>query len=571
MQSIPPLPAAVISILGENPECEVALWGWLSEQHYATVVAQNRDHVLVFVREQVDFTRLEKACAGYYIYRGQAGQAPTYTVGQLCRALLVKYLHNWSYRRTAAEVQGNSLVRWFVGFGLQDETPDYITLWRFAGWVRQHAHRVFFDETLRQIDQALPTERAQAQIGDTFALISRAHEETRTELLRNASRRLLHYLAMLTPTGHAQVMAGIDLVALFGTAQERPERYLEKSERDALELRTATAAHACLRLAVAQRLALGTGTWPRHLEYQAFVRWEQVLAKLLKDEFTITTDAQGRATKVSHPAKKTKGSYRRGSTVDLDATFRVHGDFSQLGYNANVAVTLNFVREINAMPGAAPDSTGVADLLANQKAHLGFVPHKLIYDRAAGMPKIFADVARVSDNQTQLVARLIDYGKRRERFGPMDFTVDAALQLTCPNGKVADGRTYSGSAQGWNYRFTAAQCADCPLMAHCRGTAVQPKARRQVFISEHRYFQQQALDYTKTAAFLADMRLRPHVERIIAALTRYNGARRADAYGMDQADFQLKMCAMAYNLKRWHKLTLEQQKAQRYRPPSADG
>lgn len=571
MHSIPPLPAAVIFAVGENPAIEAELWAWASAQHYAIVVEQNRDDLLVFVQGQVDFTALEKACALYHIYSGHAGQAPTYTIGQLCRALVVKYLHDWSYRRTAAEVRGNSLVRWFVGYGLQEETPDYITLWRFEKWVMTHAQRRFFDETLGQIDQALPEERERAQIGDTFALISRAHEETRTQLLRNAGRRLLNYLAALTPNGHAQVVAAVDVAALFGTAHERPERYLEKSERDALELRTATAAHHCLQLALAQRVALGTGACTRQLEYQGCLKWEAVLAKLLKDEFTITTDDQGHADKVIHPEKKTKGSYRRGSTVDLDATFRVHGDFSQLGYNANVAVTINFVREINAMAGAAPDSTGVADLIANQKEHLGFVPHKLIYDRAAGMPKIFADVAKASDNQTQLVARLIDYGKSRERFGPMDFTVDAGLQLTCPNGKIADGRTYSGSAQGWNYRFTAAQCAGCPLMAQCRGTAVQPRARRQVFISEHRYFQQQALDYTKTAAFLADMKLRPHVERVIAALTRYNGARRAAAYGMDQADFQLKMCAMAYNLKRWHKLTLEKQKAQRYQPPSADG
>lgn len=90
---------------------------------------------------------------------------------------------------------------------------------------------------------------------------------------------------------------------------------------------------------------------------------------------------------------------------------------------------------------------------------------------------------------------------------------------------------------------------------------------RQVFISDYTYFQREALAYTKTAAFQEDMKLRPHVERIIAAVTRYNGARRAEAYGLDNADFQLKMCAMAYNLKRWHTLTKEKEKAQRYKPP----
>ena len=48
-----------------------------------------------------------------------------------------------------------------------------------------------------------------------------------------------------------------------------------------------------------------------------------------------------------------------------------------------------------------------------------------------------------------------------------------------------------------------------------------------------------------------DMKLRPHVERIIAGLTRYNGARRARRCGEDKADFQAKMDATAFNIKRW--------------------
>jgi len=190
------------------------------------------------------------------------------------------------------------------------------------------------------------------------------------------------------------------------------------------------------------------------------------------------------------------------------------------------------------------------------------------------MPKIFADVDRVSEGKTQLVARLIDYGKSRERFGPSDFTLNEVGQLSCPNGQVAAKVYRSGSANGVNYRFLPDQCQDCPLLAQCRGAEVQPDHYRQagtersrsVFISDYVYFQRDALAYTKTAAFQDDMKLRPHVERIIAGLTRYNGARRADAYGLDNADFQLKMCAMAYNLKRWHTLTKERAKAQRYQP-----
>jgi len=480
---------------------------------------------------------------------------------------VVKYLYDWSYRQTEREIRSQSLVRWFVGLGLREKTPDHLTLWRFEAWVKQQQRRRFFDETLKQIDAAFAEEQQATQIGDTFALASRAQEQSRTVMLRGACRRLLGYLAQVTPSGHAQVLMGVDPAALFGAKDERPEHFLEKPERDALELCTATAAHGCLRLAVAQRKALGNRLAANDVTAQALVRWEGIVGKILHDEFVIVTDQNGVATSASHPTKRTKGCYRHGTLVDLDATFRIHGEKSQLGYNANIAVTVNFIREINAVTGATPDSAGVADLIANQKEQLGFVPKKFLYDRAAGMPKIFADVARVSDNQTQLVARLIAYSKNKERFGPGDFTVNDLGQLVCPHGKIAAKAYRSQSADGLAYRFMAEDCRGCPLWDKCRGNEVKPDAYRQVFISDYTYFQRTALAYTKTAAFQEDMQIRPHVERIIAGLTRYNGARRAEAYGLDNADFQLKMCAMAYNLKRWHTLVKEKEKAQRYKPP----
>jgi len=570
MKSIPQtvvLPEIIAQTIAEKPELAAALWAWVSEQHYAAVVEQNRDHLLVFVKERVDLSVLAKACAGYQVYAGAAGQPATYSVGTLCGALVVKYLNDWSYRQTEGEIRSQSLVRWFVGLNLQEKTPDHLTLWRFEQWVKQKQRRLFFEATLRQIDAAFAAEQQATQIGDTFALASRAHDQSRTAMLRGACRRLLGYLAQVTPTGHVQVVAGVDQAALFGAKDERPEHFLEKPEREALELRTATAAHDCLRLVAAQRKALGNRLAANDVIAQALARWEGILGKILHDEFVIVTDESGVATSVSHYLKRNKGCYRHGTLVDLDATFRIHGEKSQLGYNANIAVTVNFIREINAVTGATPDSAGVADLIANQKQHLGFVPPKFLYDRAAGMPKIFADVARVSDNQTQLVARLIAYSKNKERFGPGDFTVNDLGQLVCPNGKIAAKAYRSQSADGLTYRFTAEECRGCPLWDKCRGTDVKPDAYRQVFISDYTYFQREALAYTKTTAFQEDMKLRPHVERIIAAVTRYNGARRAEAYGLDNADFQLKMCAMAYNLKRWHALAKEKEKAQRYKPP----
>ena len=256
-----------------------------------------------------------------------------------------------------------------------------------------------------------------------------------------------------------------------------------------------------------------------------------------------------------------------GSTVDPEATFRNHGKQSQLGYNVNVAATERFVREIAAVTGATPDGSGIADLISAQAEHLGVVPPKLIYDQAAGYAKYFAQVQRLSKGQTQLVARLVGNGSNKERFGPLDFTLDEQGHLSCPNGQRATKpfRTLRSDASGWTYPFYPKQCDGCPLADKCRGDKVKPTSRRTVFISDYIYNQREAIAYAQTDDFAQDMKLRSHIERIIAGLTRYNSARRADAYGLLNADYQAKMSGMAYNLKRWAALQLEQEQRQKKR------
>ncbi len=102
----------------------------------------------------------------------------------------------------------------------------------------------------------------------------------------------------------------------------------------------------------------------------------------------------------------------------------------------------------------------------------------------------------------------------------------------------------------------------------------KPDSHRQVFISRYRSQQRQAILYTQTAAFKTDMKLRPAIERTIAAGVpsgpRYNGARRAKSIGLAKADFQVRMAALAFNLKRWLALTLAKEKAQRHRSAQVD-
>ena len=253
--------------------------------------------------------------------------------------------------------------------------------------------------------------------------------------------------------------------------------------------------------------------------------------------------------------KDERGRYRIISAVDPDATLRVHGERIDIGYNIAVATTTRFIHWIAAHTGALPDGATVAPLIATQRMTFGRVPPRLIFDQAAGTPKHMADVASASHGATQLVARLIPYSKRHTRFGPADFTLGQHGQLTCPNNQVSTRFYRSPNGDGWTYRFFPDQCQGCPLTDRCRGDAVAETSHRQVFLSNLALHQRHAIAYLDTPAAAADFAQRHNVERIIAALVRHNGARRARACGLPKVDFQVKLAAVAYNLKRWHTLT----------------
>jgi len=432
--------------------------------------------------------------------------------------------------------------------------PDHTTLERFELWVCFHQHRTIFDQVLCQIDHDFPRERQQAQIGDSYALRAKAAKESLVRLLRHACQRLLAALAEADPAREAQVRAQLDLSALWGAKDELGEYHLKPEERAARLQTTVLAAQTCarrVRASLEQPVPLAPAVCV------SVRQWLAYLDKIIADEVHLSADDTGQVTQVTERAADDKGIYRLGSATDPDATYRVHGDNKKdFGYNVNLAVTDNFVREIQADTGAQPDPVAIPDLLQAQREHHDLVPDKFIYDAAAGSGKTRDQVAQATGGQTQLVSPLLPYEKRTDRFTPDRFQLsDEGALLTCPNGQATAIAYRSGSGDGRVFRFLGLQCRDCPLWLQCRSQKPGSQAMRQVFISDYRPQVVAARAYNQTEAFKADMKRRPHVERIIAALVRYNGARQARRCGQVKADFQAKMNATAYNIKRWLRLS----------------
>jgi len=526
------------------------LLDWFSERIYADLIKRASDHLLVKLHEHLDLRPLEEACASFHHDAGP-GRPPEHTVPRLVRALLVKYIYDHSLRSLESEIRFHLVVKWFVGYPIHASAPDHTTLQRFEQWVCENCHRAFFDQTLRQIDQVFPEQRQQAQIGDTFAMHANAARESLVPLFRHLCRHLLGVLEQVAADRATRVRAQIDHTALF-PKNEVDEYYLLPEQRAE---RLHTTVCAALDCAGSVHDCLEQPT-PLDAETRApILRWLDLLDKAISDDVLVIRDEQGQVIQVCERPDEEKGSYRLGSATDPDATYRVHGSKVAFGYNVSVAANDQFVREIRADTGAQPDAVAVPDLIQAQREHHDLTPPKLLYDAAAGSGKTRARVDETSDGQTQLSAPLLPYNKRTPFFSPDRFQLsEDGSALTCPNGLTSTVSYRCPDLEGRWFRFYATRCRACPLWDQCRNHKPNTRAHRVVFISDFRSYVDAAAAYNQSDAYKADRKRRPLIEQTIAHLVRYNSARRARRRGQDAADFQAKMCATAYNLKRWIKL-----------------
>jgi len=536
------LPDFLSELVKEHDEI---LAEYYSNELYETLLRQNRSHLLVKLAKKLDFTPLEKACKSYHHQNGP-GKPPTHTVPRLLRAILIGQLSDSSLRELETELQTNLLARWFAGYQLFETIPDHSTLGRFEGWLIVNQPRLYFNSILKQVRQDLPNVKTDTQIGDTYAMEADAALHGVVEMLRRLSLRLLEAWAETKPD--FSLLRGFDWVALFGVFPEKnPGRMSDKEK--VVRLQKTVLAARDLHKRLSQKAKEPTRLW---LDY---------IQKVIHDFVEIKEEEIA--------LRKKRGAYALGSATDPEATFRNHGERDgetdiTFGYNIQVAATEDgIITETIAYTGATPDQGGIAALVAEQEEP----PHKLIYDAAAGTGKVRADVFHASGERTMISAPMIEYEKRNDLFSPQDFILsENGLTLNCPGHKQTSVAYRSGAGQGRIFRYYARLCwqgkppvrfknADlfkrCPLWEKCRNKKMGPRAIRQVFISDYRELLEEAEIYNRSDDYKKDKRLRQRIERVIAELVRYNGARRARRRGLAAANWQALMGAAAYNLKWW--------------------
>jgi Transposase DDE domain len=140
-------------------------------------------------------------------------------------------------------------------------------------------------------------------------------------------------------------------------------------------------------------------------------------------------------------------------------------------------------------------------------------------------------------------------------FPPEAFTLDAAGQtLTCPAGATTQSRRRNEKDTGWKYRFSAGQCAGCPLRAQCLAKPATTTGGRTVIKNDHEATYRAAREKAKTPRYQEVRAQHPRVERKLGELARWHDGRHARYWGRAKVLIQELLIGFVVNVKRMLKL-----------------
>lgn len=532
---LPPLPPLLLALL--IPWWTILIT-WLTALVERRLLARCRTHPLVRLAAVFDCDPVVQACAAFHHHAGP-GAPVQFPVRLLVRAELLRAWYGaLSDRQLEHRLTTDVLARWFVGLPLLAPPPDHTTLNRFHAWLMTHQPAALFDHVLATLDRLDPESSAAPQIVDTTALRSPAAPVSPRVLLARCTGRLAQWWIAHAPPSVQAALPPIDLGPLC-----RPVGWLPPAARPAALAATAALADRIISALTAALPALPAA------------RRTVAAGQLATLHHILTSECQQDATgHWSARPHDQKGAFRPGSPTDREATFRDHGRTPPvLGYNAAIATTHTRIRSAVVVTGCTPDSDTLLPLLQQQQARGDPLPPHVIGDQAFGWGKLRAQVAAATDGQTMVVAHTPIVGSHgAPRYGPADFVLSSDERTCrCPNGVVSTRRYDHGEADGWQFRFTATACADCPLWAQCRDPQANPRGHRAVFISAYHGTVRTAAAFNRTAWGRWLLKKRWRVEPTQAWVVRYAGGRRARRVGRAAAQGHLWQACAVVNLRRW--------------------
>lgn len=473
-----------------------------------------RDHYLRRADRHIDFLALREVVASFYSpNEGRPAEEPVL----MLKLEFLQYHDNLSDRQVIARARTDVAYRWFLNLGLNDDLPDPSALTKFRGRLGAQGHKQVFQQIVGQSRaHGLVKDRLRAK--DATHIIADIDVPSTLALVAHSRDRLL------------AAASHFDAVRVEG----------ERGRAEAIRQSTDGASDTSrlsARLTHLTEILEWTCELPVPEDAEANVRWKRL------------QNAREIAAKVLGEAGDSQVSGRTLSTVDPDARRGRHGEFFD-GYLLDVMIDVDseLFTAINVFPAGGDEARDTLELLEQeQTAHKNKI-QELSIDGIGFHGPVLREL-ETERGINVIVPPPVE--RNTTRYTPDDFQEDPHRGVAmCPAGQESKYRQRDNQRHTTVYRFDAATCAACPLMAKCLEKPPEKAFGRTVRKNDYQAEYERARRKATTAEYEAIRREHPKVERKLSELVRRHGARRARYRGCPRVLIQQVLAATAANVKR---------------------
>jgi hypothetical protein len=493
------------------------------------------------VDELIDFSFADEVCSCLYTGRGQHPYAPSLKL----KLHIVQRYYNLSDREMEERVIGDLFIKRFLGLPVAFTGFDHSTL----GLDRNRMGSDLFDACHHHIlaqakQKGLWGDHKDIWLVDSFFTHGAIAKRSTYRLIQQGIFRVVNPLKRAFPVLHQQLLKENDLSAL----QTKFPHEGTEEERLAAFSRLVVQALGLLYWFESDSVRPLFWSWSRpdrqlaSLESQAWLY--QILTQHVHPE---NPDDPNAPYKKRSKSEKPKDLIL--SAVDPDVrngykskSVKFTGDKVQI-----VESSLSgFVLTAEPIAGNEDDGKQLLELYEQVRMKHSVEPTAVVGDTAYGTGR---NLKRFSQMEVRLSAPVWSQvgASKNGMLSNEAFTYDPIAQtVTCPQSEVAKYRYIDEKAEGTFYKFSSAQCKECPMRANC---TTAKKGGRSIFISDYYELHQQAKTFNETDEGKALQAERPAVERKNNEMKTHHGLGRARTRTRENRRRDVKVVCMVVNMK----------------------
>lgn len=483
-------------------------------QVYQTVVP--KDHYLRTVQQVVPWDDFHDLLAPYYSPdMGRPAELPVL----MLKLVYLGYHHNLSDREVIARAETDLAFRDFLQLPLRWKLPDPSSLCIFRGRVGPDGFRKVFC-------QLVAVAREHGVVKDRLRIKDATH------VIGNMA--VPSALALVAQT-RDKLLAAAEPFALLLVEGERVKlQMLRETTKDQKPAERLVTRIAQLRemLVWADEVTPPEGA-EKNRAWQTFLVQRDLAHKILDDQ------------------ENPHAGDRTVSTTDPDARCGKHGQWFD-GYLVDISMDADseIITEINVLPGNGNEAADAVDLIRQEEAAHGNDIEAMSIDGAGFNGPVLRELEDPEDLNVDTYVPPPPTECETETYTPLDFEEDAQREVVaCPAGHTSKYCYHDDQKQTTKYRFEAAVCRACPLLARCMKRTPRRHGRtvcKTDFQAEHDRVRQKAT----TPQYVAVRREHPKVERKLGEIMNRHSGRRARYRGRGNVLIQELMACTATNVKR---------------------